>query len=1180
MIIRFFLRIVQLIVVLLLLACILLAILQTNWAKDQIRGKIVHTLKTFGIEVSAEDLSGQPPFSWTLKSAAVRFSDKRELQLSNLKLRIAIFPLFRGKVIINYLKIEKAEYSFSSASSQTTPFSLENTKALFKEQIEGLHVPFPIAIRYLAIDHFTLLDRSTSSQIAFGVLGKAMVRKDNQGFALDMHFLSPDHQMTYLEVELAGSQPKNFIETQFKVRIEENITAQFELKGPWTTWQAVIYDLPRTSLPITGSFQGTLDNPALLGFQKRTLQEWGSECPWKFNADFSIASGDQIYFKEFNLASDVAHIEGKGELFSDLETSQAMLTFSFPNLSLLSPLDFTLTGKLEGKALYHAGHFKASFETEELKCNAFSIMTAQGVIKGDVVDGKWEGQVKLSSENAQLPFENSFAFEYSPQVEFSVADFFLHIPDGHVSGSLAYAISDRLLNGDLFANIQHFNRFAAILKKENADGNFAIELQFSSQEKQQDVRCIILGQDMSYREMLLDDLTLSAEFHHLFDRPQGHLNILAEKFYSPHVYLSRLNFGTSSDEEAWPFFIDAEGRLENTFQCYAKGLWRKENPLLTVELTQLFGDLALTPFSLKCPTELEWGADYLNLSPVELRIGEGSLHSSFELSPVRSLAQWELVHFPLEILSAFKPRFALKGFASAQGFFDATPQTLTGSLHAILEEANVLHFGKKEPFRAKGTFQANLNKDRVQIQTNVSATDQQFFDLNVSLPVQHTLYPFRLTFDETLPTSGEVIAEGKLEDLFDFVNLGTNHFMGLVSCRLFLSQTLQAPSLQGNLEWQNGSFDNYFTGISLKDIQAKFEARNDLIHLVEFQAVDDKEGSVIGTGDFLLKPKEHFPYSFIAEMKNLHALGFDMIDCDVTGPLYFNGNLHNMSAQGNLLVDEALIQLTEHLPYEIPSIPVIYVNRPSHLYTKPTPFGPKFTFHLDVELSAEDKVYVEGKGLKAELQGNVHLYGANTRIVTSGALKLMKGEYQFSGKIFKLTEGEILFNDKSVPWAYLNLNGTLDLPGITITAMLRGPLASPQLTFQSNPQKPTSELLSLILFNKDITEISHTQAIQLASTLVTLTGGAGPDVLESIRKSIGVDRLNIASRKRPGEGSSDEIAVEIGKYLTRGILVTLSQSATSSQVIVEVELPKGFVFQAETQVEEEGKFSLKWTKSY
>jgi len=137
-------------------------------------------------------------------------------------------------------------------------------------------------------------------------------------------------------------------------------------------------------------------------------------------------------------------------------------------------------------------------------------------------------------------------------------------------------------------------------------------------------------------------------------------------------------------------------------------------------------------------------------------------------------------------------------------------------------------------------------------------------------------------------------------------------------------------------------------------------------------------------------------------------------------------------------------------------------------------------------------------------------------------------------------------------------------------------LTAPQLTFQSNPHLSTSSILARLLFNKDIRDISHPEALQLANTLMSLSGGAGPDVLETIRKSIGVDRLTIAST----QGGSDQIAVQIGKYLTKGVLITLSQSATSSQVIVEVELSKNFIFQAETQEEEEGKFSLKWRKSY
>jgi autotransporter translocation and assembly factor TamB len=197
-------------------------------------------------------------------------------------------------------------------------------------------------------------------------------------------------------------------------------------------------------------------------------------------------------------------------------------------------------------------------------------------------------------------------------------------------------------------------------------------------------------------------------------------------------------------------------------------------------------------------------------------------------------------------------------------------------------------------------------------------------------------------------------------------------------------------------------------------------------------------------------------------------------------------------------------------------------------------------------------------------------------VLASGTLHLIKGEYVLFGKTFKLTEGQIAFNDKPSASAALNVSGTLSLADLTISAHLRGPLSAPTLTLQSNPQMSTSAILARILFNKDIADISQPEAIQLAAALISLSSDAGPSILETIRKNIGVDRLTIASQTT----NPDEIAVQIGKYVTKGVMITLSQSATSSQVIVEVEFNHGFVFQAETQEEEEGKFSLKWTHSY
>ena len=137
----------------------------------------------------------------------------------------------------------------------------------------------------------------------------------------------------------------------------------------------------------------------------------------------------------------------------------------------------------------------------------------------------------------------------------------------------------------------------------------------------------------------------------------------------------------------------------------------------------------------------------------------------------------------------------------------------------------------------------------------------------------------------------------------------------------------------------------------------------------------------------------------------------------------------------------------------------------------------------------------------------------------------------------------------------------------------RGSFSSPQLNFQSNPPLPTSQILARILFNKDVSELNASQAAQLAYTIINLSQGSGPNLLEKIHKNLGIDRLGISAN----EG---KVAVQIGKYLTEGVMITLSQSTDESHVIVEVELKGGFVLQGETHFNDQGKFIFKWNKNY
>lgn len=617
-----------------------------------------------------------------------------------------------------------------------------------------------------------------------------------------------------------------------------------------------------------------------------------------------------------------------------------------------------------------------------------------------------------------------------------------------------------------------------------------------------------------------------------------------------------LSASFKADEEVpgeYPFSLDIQ---KPDLQCAMQGRLSVDEKLIALEAIHLAGTYLAIPFSLNTPCVLEKGRESASLSPLDMQIGQGTLTASCDLSSVRSTGAFSLTQFPLEWLGPH-----LSGSLTANAFFDVTPDNLQGALTAALEEAHV-----------KASLQVHADHNIVQTHLLMSSQNQGA-ELTATVPLTYQLYPFKLSIHPTESLSAQCVAEARVQDLLDWIPFGTHQFTGFLNTRLFLSGSALAPILQGELSWEEGSYDNYLTGTALKNVHAELRAEKDQIHLITFHADDGKKGKMSAEGTLNLAPD--FPFYLTAELDAFRALHFNPLDCTLTGSLYIQGTQREATAYGNLLVDAAEYTLQNARALEIPTLPVTLLHIPAAT-SEAVITNKIYPLHLNLDLTAEKRVMVLGRGLKSEWKGALHLTGTNTTVRLDGDLDLLNGEYDLFGKTFKLTEGQILFSDKSGAVARIHLTGALSLPEATITAHLRGPLASPTLTLQSNPQMSTSAILARILFNKDISDISQPEALQLATALISLSGGAGPSILETIRKNLGIDRLTIASQTN----NPDEIAVQIGKYLTKGVMVTLSQSATSSQIIIEVEFKHGFVFRAETQEVQEGKFSLKWTHSY
>jgi autotransporter translocation and assembly factor TamB len=1163
----------------LLLASLSFALMQTKWFMDKLQSKLVLEAKKQGITLHIDTISGIPPLKWTVRNAKLQWEDGTSIEAHKIKLRIAFFPLFKKQLSVSFLSVDKAYVSFSLFPDKTQ-----------KNVISSLirtGLPVHLVARTLKVRELVLQNTSNNSSISVQVYAKAKVKKDFQEIFLDAT-ISEIRQANSIHVLANGSVKKEFLEVStslslansdslrpfFDLPFQTAVQAHIDVKGPWNSWKAFFSKThsDRALFIETDVEIGHFSYPSFPFLDRK----------WKMETAFSILPDQTLSCEKFHLKSDWLQIAAKCTLSNTFYPENLFTTFSLSDLSVLNPyLPLPVHGGLQGKAGISKNTLKIEIASPSLQIGSQIYAPATFSAKALKQGEEWFGHSQLTLLNPALPWNAQCELRYlSPILE--VNDISICTSDAKLDGNIFYDRHTENAEGNFFILASQLRPFRALFPNSDIDGSLGAEIYVCGSERighsmeKTSMKLSALLKNVRYQNNLIHSLHIDANLSDLFHHPSGAFSLEGDNLLIKDMLIAKLLFSSQENQnDQNDFTLEAKGRWKEDLEFSSSGQWCKNKNDWEIHLQTFSGSLLRKDFSLETPCHLGKINDRLFVNACNLQLAEGTLALFMDLYPSTVTLAAEAQHIPLDVISLFYPRFAFNGLLSLKGELQANKEDVKGGLSIALERAEVSDIGKQIPLQAKGTLQAHFSQKGVQVHSHLYATNNQFLDWTAFFPMSYSYNPFHLKIDPARPLSSELTMQGALEEIFDFINSGSHKATGLVTCHLFLSQTLETPALQGQIELQNGSYENYYTGTVLKDIQAIVNAFKNDLKLSSFQALDDKTGSLKATGSLSLSPKECFPFQIEAELNNMHLVRSETIDGYFNGPLYVKGNQFSALAQGTLTVPHAEIQIFDELPYEIPVLPVTFQNRPIHLQAPTLEIPKVYPLNLDIELSANNQVLVKGRGLNSEWGGNVRMTGTNMNVAASGTLSLIKGEFVFSGKTFNLTQGEISFSDKPTPSAYLKINGQLQMSNVTILAQMQGPLTAPTLSFYSVPYLPTSSILSLILFNKDISEITALQAIQLAQVIVSLSGKGGPDVLEAIRKSIGIDRLNIV-----GKDGTDEISVQIGWYLTHGVTVSLSQSTTSSDVTIEVDLKNGFIFQAETQNQEEGKFSLKWNKNY
>lgn len=202
---------------------------------------------------------------------------------------------------------------------------------------------------------------------------------------------------------------------------------------------------------------------------------------------------------------------------------------------------------------------------------------------------------------------------------------------------------------------------------------------------------------------------------------------------------------------------------------------------------------------------------------------------------------------------------------------------------------------------------------------------------------------------------------------------------------------------------------------------------------------------------------------------------------------------------------------------------------------------------LDLFISAPNQVFIRGRGVDAEMGGELQVRGTARNVVPIGHLELIRGRVDLLGKRFDLTEGLVELQGSLVP--VLRLVAETSQNDVTTRVIIDGEARDPDVSFESSPEMPEEEVLSQLLFGRGLDTISPLQALQLANALAVLAGRGGEGVIGNLRNQFGLDDLDLQT---DDEGN---VEVRAGKYISDNVYTDVSvgdQGKTSINLNLDI----------------------------
>jgi autotransporter translocation and assembly factor TamB len=397
-----------------------------------------------------------------------------------------------------------------------------------------------------------------------------------------------------------------------------------------------------------------------------------------------------------------------------------------------------------------------------------------------------------------------------------------------------------------------------------------------------------------------------------------------------------------------------------------------------------------------------------------------------------------------------------------------------------------------------------------------------------------------------LTIASSPIALGLIEGVTSVIREAT----GGVALNLHAGGTSHNPVFAGLIAVSDAGFVVAATGVRYRNGRALLQLTRDRV-TVDMLRIEDSGGQALDVrGSLGTRALKVGDLDIDISAKRFQVLRNQFGTIDIDANLELRGIFESPRIAGNLAIASGELKIdriTDRVlfrPYATVAAP------PLEDIDAVAALNPWDRLGLDVALQVPGTLRLTGDNVQVaegtplglgsfnlRVFGEPYLYkDPGSPLYVTGSLDQVTGSYSFQGRRFELDpNSSINFRGDLIPEPYVMVRRVIS--GVETQVTIAGTLREPELQFSSTPPLESSDILSLIVFNTTVNELSAEQQGQLAARAVTLGAGffAAP-LMTAIERSLGIDTLEVASGDF-GVGAR----VTIGDEIAPGLVARFSR---------------------------------------